>query len=129
MKKQLLVNPLCEAVVNNDIDSFNALLASGVDVNGIDDNRLTALFYAADYGRIQMAEILLKKGANIECRDSFGNTPLMRACLNFLRYGVAMIHLLISYGADINAMNNYGVSPKGLSKTIMDFPEIEAFKD
>ena len=40
-----------------------------------------------------------------------------------------MIHLLISYGADINAMNNYGVSPKGLSKTIMDFPEIEAFKD
>lgn len=120
--------PLCEAVINDDMASFNELVETGVEIDGTDYNGLTALFYAAEYGRVEMARKLLQKGADIEFRDSYGNTPLWRACMNYLRNGEEMILLLLSYGADVNAENIRGISPKDLARTTWNFPEIEELK-
>ncbi|MBR6416060.1 MAG: ankyrin repeat domain-containing protein [Bacteroidales bacterium] len=127
MKKNIKLNPLCEAVTRNDMESFDTLLESGVDLEDTDYNNFTALMYAAYRGRLEMAKKLLERGANIECRDSFGNTPLSRAIM--LKDGTEMIKLLLSYGADVNAENNYGVSPKSLANTIAGFPKIKGLKD
>ena len=129
MKRKINLNPLCEAVIHNDIKSLKELIESGLDIDGTDYNHLTALSYAAQRGRIEMAKFLLEKGANIEFRDPYGNTPLLNACSRFKEYGDEMIHLLISYGADVNAENDYGACPKSFSKMAVGFPEIEAFKD
>ena len=127
MKKNIKLNPLCEAVTHNDMESFDTLLESGVDLEDTDYNNFTALMYAAYRGRLEMAKKLLERGANVGCRDSFGNTPLSRAIM--LADGSEMINLLLSYGADVNAENNYGVSPKKLANMIAGFPKIKGLKD
>ena len=129
MKRKINILPLCDAVADNDFESFMSLIESGVDIDATDYNHVTALCYAAEFGRTKMAKILLEKGANIEFRDPYGNTPLLIACSRFKRNGDEMIHLLLSYGADINAMNYYDASPKSFSKMVVGFPEIEEFKD
>lgn len=129
MKKKINYYPLCEAVIKNSFESLKMLIDTGIDIDGVDYNHITALCYAVDRGKTTMAKFLLEKGANIEFRDPYGNTPLMIACSRFMRNGDEMIHLLISYGADVNATNNYGVSPKSYSKIAAGFPEIEEFKD
>lgn len=120
--------PLCEAVINDDMASFNELIETGVEIDGTDYNGLTALFYAAEYGRVEMARKLLQKGADIEFRDSYGNTPLWRACMNDIRNGEEMIHLLLSYGADVNAENIRGISPKEVASSSFNFPEEDKLK-
>lgn len=129
-KKPLLLNPLCEAVMHNEEYSFQALIQQpGIDIDGRDYNNLTPLWYAAYNGRVYMAKELLDHGADIEFRDAYGNTILLTACSACKGDDVELINLLIAYGADINAENNYGVSPKSFAKTTLDFPEVEAFKD
>lgn len=120
-------NPFCESVIENDFESFYDLLLSGIDVDIVDNNGLTALYYAAQWGRLEMARCLIERGANIEHVDDFGNTPLMRACLTFNRNGVDMIALLISAGANIDAQNYSGNSPRSLSKIMTGFPDINSF--
>lgn len=49
-------------------------------------------------------ELLLKYGAYVEARDRTGMTPLMRAAR--YNYGTEQILLLLSYGANVNAMTD-----------------------
>lgn len=42
-------------------------------------NRKTPLIFVADYGWLEAAEFLLKKGANINAQERGGYTPLIRA--------------------------------------------------
>ena len=60
--------PLMDAVVKGDIDSIDALIAEGVDVNDQDEYGWTALQLAAAYGRDEIVDTLLGKDAdpNIE---------------------------------------------------------------
>jgi ankyrin repeat protein len=131
MKKNLKLNPLCEAVTHNDMESFDTLLESGVDLEDTDYNNFTALMYAAYRGRLEMAKKLLERGANIECRDSVGNTPLLRACFShgYNEKGTDMINLLISFGANVHAQNRAGVSAKSFANTSVNFPKIKGLKD
>lgn len=107
MKKEEVHCPLSDALLHNNMESFNKLVLQGVD----------------------MAKILLEHGADIEFKEKYGNTPLFRACIWVRAYGADMIDLLIKHGADVNAENNDGLSPKKMSKMIEDFPAIEAFTD
>lgn len=131
MKRTIKTYPLCEAVINSDMNGFNTLLDSNVDLEGTDYNGITALMYAVELGNIAMAKKLIEKGSSIECKDSFGNTPLIRACFRFSynENGIEMIRLLISCGANVNARNKAGISPKSFAKTTLGFPEIDALKD
>ena len=57
-----------------------ALIQGGATVDACDGvKRCTALHMAARRGNIEAAEALLDCGANIEARDSLGETPLRRA--------------------------------------------------
>lgn len=124
-KKEDRHQPLCDAVLHNDMDSFNALLLNGENVDCIDYNETTPLILAAFYGRCEMAAKLIEKGANLNARDAYGNTPLSHACSRIWHNGVDIINLLIAAGADIDAKNNNGISPRMIAERIADFPFIE----
>ncbi len=51
-----------------------ALLAHGVDANATYANQLTALMWAAGYGRDEVVKVLLAAGARTEPRDDRGKT-------------------------------------------------------
>jgi hypothetical protein len=92
----------------------------------IDDTRgepvkFTALMWAVEKGRTDSVDFLLTSGANIEHRDGVtGDTPLIKAAL---KGDVLTTQLLISRGANLNAVNNNGQTAedaalaKGCTKT------------
>ncbi len=70
MINELLLN----AIRANNIESVGLILNSENDVNAIDQNKKTALMIAAELGRKEVVEILLKKGANVSAEDKDGKT-------------------------------------------------------
>ncbi|KAI9766660.1 MAG: hypothetical protein M1839_004783 [Geoglossum umbratile] len=70
-----------------------ALLESGVDVNGKDPGGCTALHIAVSQNKVKIAKLLLEYGADVNARDSRGRTPLAES------YSKAMTLLLKEWGA------------------------------
>ena len=126
MKKNPKIVPLCDAVLFNDIDTFQRLINEDVDINEKDYNNLTALWYAVQCVRYEMAKILIEHGADLEVKDKYGNTPLFTAVYWYKKDpGGRLIKLLVDAGADVNAENSHGNSPLDLARMIGDFPYLD----
>ncbi len=68
----------------------------------------TPLFYAVTYGREDVVQLLLDKGANVNTADQTGMTPLhVAATLDRIEEA----RLLIDYGADLEARDDFGDTP------------------
>jgi truncated hemoglobin YjbI len=90
-------------------EAVRALVKGGADVNARDGvKRCTALHVAARRGRVEVAEALVACGADLEVRDSAGDTPLRRA-VNCGKPGVAVF--LLSKGADLRSKGSRGLTP------------------
>ena len=92
-----------------------ALVQGGATVHACDGvKHCTALHMAARRGNVEACEALLACGANIEARDSLGETPLRRA-VNCGQAGVAA--LLLAKGADPHSMGSKGLTPLSAART------------
>ncbi|MGB6867180.1 MAG: ankyrin repeat domain-containing protein [Candidatus Aminicenantaceae bacterium] len=97
------------------------LIAKGLDVNAKsmasgETKDATPLHAAAGKGNIEVVEVLIRNGAELEARLSQNqNTPLHLAVRNSQK---ATVTLLIDEGADVNAKTRYGETPLdlGISK-------------
>jgi len=93
----------------NDIDTVKAHIVDGTNIDTVDDwTGKTALHYAAEYGHLEIAELLLANGANVNRRDDDKATPLYFAAVGGF---VDVARLLLDYGADINARDKARESP------------------
>ena len=54
---------------------------------------------AAESGNLELVKMFASSGANINARDSFGATALMKACL---QEQLELVRLLLDFGADVN---------------------------
>jgi truncated hemoglobin YjbI len=81
-------------------DVVRALVQSGANVNANDGvKHCTPLHMAARRGSLEIAGVLLDCGADMEARDSLGDTPLRRS-VNCDKIQVAS--LLLARGADVH---------------------------
>nr|XP_011711518.1 ankyrin repeat and SOCS box protein 3 isoform X4 [Macaca nemestrina] len=92
--------PLFLAVENGQIDVLKLLLQHGANVNGSHSMcGWNSLHQASFQENAEIIKLLLKKGANKECQDDFGITPLFVAA----QYGkLESLSILISSGANVN---------------------------
>jgi truncated hemoglobin YjbI len=91
------------------------LVHAGAKVDAHDGAKhCTALHMAARRGNVNVAEALLECGANIEARDSLGDTPLRRS-VNCDQAEVA--RLLVTRGADVHSKGSKGVTPLLAART------------
>ncbi len=74
---------------------------------------LPTLTVAAGAGDIDLVKEVLKRGDNVNERDSSGGTALHYAVLN--RQSDAVV-ILLERGADVNARTNRGLTPLGLAE-------------
>ena len=96
------------ATAEGNIKAVIRHLANGVDVNVKNYFGFTPLLKAAQFGRREVAELLIAKGADVNAKGWDGRTPLHLAVL---RSSNEMAELLIGAGADVNAKSDSGSTP------------------
>ena len=78
-----LEKELKESVNNKNIENVRRLLAEGVAVDCLDDDGMTPLQHAAYKADLEMCELLLRHGANVNANfHNHGYTALMFAALS-----------------------------------------------
>ena len=139
---QTTTDDILEAARSGDLELVQTILDSDTTAIGMSNDRgSTALHFAAENGHIQIVELLLDLGADLEAIDVDGDTPLMCAAigghsevfkmllsrgadadiLNTSKSGVLhyaaisgsveIVNLLLDRGLDINAQNQGGATP------------------
>lgn len=99
---------LIEAVKANDIKGAEELLLRKHDVDVRDENRRTALFFAAIQGNEDFVELLLRFNPKVGAVDKFGSSPLYYAAA---ANHVGVIEMLAEKNADLDQQNRQGLTP------------------
>ena len=104
-----------------DIESVGTKLKNGADIHAKDKYGMTALMYAAAWGKEAVVALLLRSGAGagINDKDKYGWTALTHAVMHIgaeeTKYAeenaVATVKQLIGNGANIHAQDNNGMNP------------------
>lgn len=97
------------AIAEDDTEKILSLIKKGRNINKITgDQYLTPLMYAMLLEKLEIAELLLKNGANPNIHDRDGYTLLHRAVF---AESFEKVKLLVEYGADMNQRDSYGLTP------------------
>ena len=112
---RLKVDPLHQAIFQNNFEIVQFLVENyNVSVNSkeVKIGNLTianpALVLAAVHGYVEICVYLVKKGANIEAKNSIGITALLAASING---NVNIIEFLIANGANVEVKSNEWMTP------------------
>ncbi|KAK3400894.1 ankyrin repeat-containing domain protein [Sordaria brevicollis] len=112
VKHKALVKGLSCATRQGKASLMELLLDLGVDIDGFDRYKNTALHFAAYNNTVPQVEILIMRKAQLDCRDEDGYTPLMDAA----RSGSPpSVRLLINAGANLEALTDFGASALDLA--------------
>ena len=69
--------PLADAAMRQDVDAVRGLIARGADPDAAHGDGMTALHWAAEHGDLEIVELLVDAGADVEARTRLGShTPL-----------------------------------------------------
>jgi ankyrin repeat protein len=105
---------LMEAIRTQDVQKVRGMISAGANVNAnmntTNQSGITPLMATAATldGPIEMARLLLEKGAKVNAKDWLGWTPLMYASYNGR---TDLAKLLLNKGAEVNAVSNTGWTP------------------
>ncbi|VDK22061.1 unnamed protein product, partial [Taenia asiatica] len=103
-------NQIFDACRLGDISRVVTLLDKGVSVDLKDTTgrKSTPLHFAAGYGRLNVVELLIIKGADVSAKDDGGLIPLHNAC----SFGhTEVVQLLLAANSDPNAQDNWHYTP------------------
>lgn len=118
---------IIEAVIKDDMEELKRCMDGG-NLNEQDaENGYTALHYCAQNGNAQMAKMLIEKGASVSMKDNYGNTALFKAVF-YSQGKTDIIQMLLDAGADADAENDAGMSPRKVAENIADFDVTGVFR-
>ncbi len=99
-------NVLMVAIEEGQVESVEQIIEHArINLEYKTPDGMTALLLAANKGKVQIAEVLLKAGANLFAKDREKN-----GVLHYAR-GLKMVKFLLGTSVDPNAQNVWGVTP------------------
>lgn len=107
---------LC-ARIKPQIDVITMILKKGADVNAINVSGKTPVFYCSFNYSVELLNLLVKYGADINIKDKYKNTLLHDDYINcYDEHFEEFLKALISLDFDINSKNSSGLTPLELCK-------------
>lgn len=102
------------AVVHCKKDIVKYLIQKGANLKILYKDNQNILHIAVktdceDKGAFEIIELLVNQKIDINALDKYGNTPLSYACVYYV-VNRKTIDLLFQHSADMNIINNYGLS-------------------
>jgi ankyrin repeat protein len=122
---KLLETPLHRlcARAKPQIDVITMILKKGADANATNISGKTPVFHCNFNYSVELLNLLVKYGADINIRDKYKNTLLHDDYINcFDEYFEEFLKALISLGFDVNSRNSSGLTP-------LEFCENEKIKN
>ncbi|MPQ31563.1 hypothetical protein E4V42_08930 [Clostridium estertheticum] len=116
------LHKLC-ARIKPHIDVITMILKKGAKVNAINISGKTPVFYCSFNYSVELLNLLVEYGADINIRDKYKNTLLHDDYINcFDDHFEEFLKSLINLGFDINSTNSTGYTPLDLceNKKISD---------
>jgi len=114
--------PIADAAMRGDLEAVRSLVRSGADVNEPQGDGMTALHWAADRGDVELTNLLLFAGGNVDAGTRIGRYTPLHIAARHARRDVALA--LLAAGADPMARTtNSGSTPLHLAAAAGD-PEI-----
>lgn len=93
--------PFIQAAKRGKRELIEAYLNDGIDINQVDNNKRTALMWAALNSKLSIVDLLLKNGANPNLTDKQNRSALMMAST------MKIVDKLLDAGINVNTQNNY----------------------
>ena len=100
-----LGTPLHQAACGGYYDILTLLLDEGCPVNSTTHNGITALHVAANYARMDVVDMLIKRGFDTNVVDVWGATPLIYAV-----HHIELMQRLMLSGARSSHRDNFGIN-------------------
>ena len=93
-----------------NLEIVKLTLDRGADIDAVSKNKFTAtpLQGAAAMEKLELARLLIARGANVNCRGEEGGSPLHEAAGNGQ---IEFAKLLLDHGANLNAKDDNGKTP------------------
>ncbi len=111
-KAEMILREIYKDVPNLNLVSDLIVLGANLDWQDEDNSNRTPLHLAAEYGQVEIAQMLIDAGADVNAQDKFNRTPLLLAA----RDGqVEIARVLIGAGADLNVQDNRDETPLHLA--------------
>ncbi len=103
-----------DAIRSGEIETVRRLIYENPDLGHRRDERgFTPLVMATYSNQLEIAELLIEKGADVNEQDAMGNTPLMGVCF---KGNLEIIEMLLAKGADVHFKNSKGDSALSYAK-------------
>lgn len=100
-----IIERVKEKLEKEDPDTYKEWQNHVFDINYTFNNQSTLLHIAARYDLVKIAELLIKKGGNVNTADEYGCTPLHFAAINGHK---EIVELLLDKGANVDSVGCVG---------------------
>jgi hypothetical protein len=99
---------LHKGIMSSDLELIKKAIANGANVNHVEENTKETPLFKAITTKIEIIDLLVKAGADVNARNKYDETVLHKAC----EYeDVELIMYLLGKEADVNAVDDQGKTP------------------
>ena len=120
------VEALFRSIADGDLAEFSRLVDDGLHHSARNKLGETPLYFAAEKGETEMANLLIAKGADAKALTPNGETVLHAAAMI---ESSALMSALIEAGAEVNAANRDGETPLHWAALTGTFLAVKALAD